>query len=293
MKQFSFEAIGTVWWIEIFDEITDETLSMVKDHTERFCEQFNERYSRFLPDSLISKLNRDRILEQPDEECRALLLYGKQLYLRSGTAFNYLTGHILEARGYDATYSFSAHPDLASLPLCNPTLDIDITDKAIMLQCGNVDIGGYGKGWLIDDLVRELHSFELKHFLVNGGGDMYATSNFDEPIEIHLEHPTKVNTILISTTLMNQGFAASSPFKRQWTSDGTTHTHIVAEKPVPELAVFVKAESARSADAFTKSALLLSEEQILKLCVEESIDCARFDPKTNELWQSAHFSHKS
>lgn len=292
MKQFSFEAIGTVWWIEIFDEIDDNTLTVVKDHCERFCEVFNQRYSRFLPDSLVSKLNRERMLERPDEECRALLSYGKQLYIRSGTAFNYLTGHILEARGYDATYSFTERADLASLPVCNPAVDIEISESAITLHCGNVDIGGYGKGWLIDELVRELRSFDLQYFLINGGGDMYATTHKGEPIEIYLEHPTKDNTVLLSTTIENQGFAASSPFKRQWTSGDTTHTHIVSETPMPHIAVFVKAINARDADAFTKSALLLPEEQILRLCIEEHIDCARFDPQTNELWQSAHFSQQ-
>ncbi|HEY0964440.1 MAG TPA: FAD:protein FMN transferase [Candidatus Paceibacterota bacterium] len=290
MKQISFEAIGTVWWIDIFDEITDETLAMVKDRCERFCAQFNERYSRFLPDSLITQLNRERVLTMPDEECRALLLYGKTLYLRSQGAFNYLTGHILEARGYDATYSFKVSPHLSALPVCNPVLDIEITEELIRLHCGNVDIGGYGKGWLIDALVTELTQCELRYFLVNGGGDMYATSDHNEPITIYLEHPTQPNTYLISTTLQNEGFAASSPFKRQWTDGGETYTHIVSEIPTPQLAVFVKAHSATDADAFTKSALLLREEQLLKLCIEEKISCARFDPSTSELWQSGGFS---
>jgi thiamine biosynthesis lipoprotein len=290
MKQFSFEAIGTVWWIEVFDESTDETLTMAKDHCERFAAIFNKRYSRFLPDSLISRLNQERVLMNPDEECRALLAYGKSLYLRSGLAFNYLTGHILEARGYDASYSFIARSDNEKLPICNPATDIDISHAEINLHCGNVDIGGYGKGWLIDELVKILRSLNLQYFLINGGGDMYATSNHGDPIEIYLEHPTIDQTYLMPTTLINQGFAASSPFKRQWKHEGVIYNHIVGHSNNPPLAVFVKASTATDADAFTKSALLLNEDRLLQLCAEENITCARFNPLTSELWQSASFN---
>ena len=111
-KQFNFEAIGTHFWIEIFDDISDEELQATQRRLELLCSLFNEQYSRFRPNSLISILNPERVLHNPSEECIEQLSYGKALYLRTNTTFNILTGHILEARGYDASYSFTPTENL-------------------------------------------------------------------------------------------------------------------------------------------------------------------------------------
>ncbi len=226
-RQFTFEAIGTQWWIEIFDGITNEELEATQGRLELLSSLFNQEFSRFLPDSQISILNRERVLQNPSEECRALLLYGKKLYLESQTAFNLLTGHILEARGYDANYSFTPNESI-SQTVCNPLTDIEISEDKITLLCGNVDLGGFGKGWLIDKLKDDLLQRGVQHFLVNGGGDMFGTSlPSGEAITIYLEHPTEAGQYIMETKILNQGFAASSPFKRQWKHSDTTYTHIV------------------------------------------------------------------
>ena len=289
-KQFTFEAIGTHFWIEIFDDISDEEeLRATQSRLELLSSLFNQQYSRFLTDSQISILNQERILHNPSEECCTLLTYGKALYLRSSGTFNLLTGHILEARGYDAAYSFKAAENIDMLKVCNPVTDLEISAEKITLSCGNVDIGGYGKGWLIDMMKDDLLAHGITYFLVNGGGDMYATSDHNTPISIYLEHPTKAGQYLVETSLLNQGFAASSPFKRQWVDNGKTYTHIVSDKEVPMIAAFTKASTATEADAFATPCGLLTEAELLTLSETENIAFARFRPETNEFWQTANF----
>ncbi len=290
-KQFTFEAIGTHWWIEIFDDISDTELEATKGRLELVSSSFNIEYSRFRNDSYIGILNRERRLKNPTKECYEILAYGKQLYLRSNNSFNLLTGHILEARGYDSSYSFSASEDLAEQKICNPLTDLTLTESEIVLTCGNIDLGGYGKGWLIDKLADNLKLHSIKHFLINGGGDMYATSDVGgEAITIYLEHPTEAETYLMETTLANQGFAASSPFKRQWKSGKKTYDHVVAMGDTPQVATFVKADTATDADAFATVAMLWPEANLPTLAEIESLAIARFDPYTNRLWQTANFS---
>ncbi len=290
-KQFTFEAIGTHFWIEIFDEISETELEATKGRLEFLSFTFNQHYSRFRADSYVGILNEDRQLEYPSDECRALLLYGKQLYLRSHGTFNILSGHILEAHGYNASYTFTAIEDADTLSVANPLTDLTITEAKITLTSGNIDLGGYGKGWLVDKLADELKEHGIEHFLVNGGGDMYATSDAEgEAVTIYLEHPTSVGQYLIETTLLNQGFAASSPFKRRWKSGDKTYHHIIATADVPEIATFVKAQTAVDADAFATVSMLLPEEQLPTLATKENLAIARFDPTTNQLWQTSNFS---
>lgn len=285
----TFEAIGTKWWIEIFDDVEEETGTVAIGDCARLAAEFNVAYSRFREDSEISKLNREREFINPSHEYRTLLNYGKNLYLRSNGHFNLLVGHVLEARGYDKEYSFTPDP-AAKLPVCDPITDLIITDTKITLECGNVDLGGYGKGYLVDlmaDLLQKHH--QLKYFLINGGGDMYATSDRGTPIKIYLEHPTLPGKYIEETTLLNQGFAASSPFKRQWRHENKTYTHIVSKDTIEPKASFVKAATATEADAFGTVALLMNTEQVVTLAKHEQLAIARFDPTTNQIFKTAGF----
>jgi FAD:protein FMN transferase len=293
-KQFSFEAIGTHFWIEIFDDISDEELEATFGRFELLSSTFNIEYSRFRSNSYIGILNRERRLENPTKECRALLTYGKQLYLRSNGSFNLLVGHILEARGYDASYSFRADEagGADAPPTCHPLTKLTISEDEITLTCGNIDLGGYGKGWLIDKLANDLKIHGIEHFLINGGGDMYGTSGKGgEAITIYLEHPTEASKYLMETTLLNQGFAASSPFKRQWKSGEKVYDHVVAVGETPQVATFVKATNATDADAFATVAMLWPEASLPALATTESLAIARFDRATSQLWQTTNFSH--
>ena len=289
--QFTFEAIGTHFWIEIFDDVTEAELETTKGRLELLSSEFNQKYSRFKNDSYVGILNRERVLKDPNEECCALLAYGKELYVRSSGTFNILSGHILEARGYNANYTFTASDDVDALETANPLTDLSISETEITLVKGNVDLGGYGKGWLIDKLADDLKTQGIKHFLVNGGGDMYATSDSSgEAVTIYLEHPTEAGKYLIETTLLNQGFAASSPFKRQWKSGVKVYDHVVTTGETPQLATFIKAATATDADAFATVAMLAPEATLPALANAESLAIARFDAVTNQLWRTTNFS---
>ncbi len=286
--QITFEALGTHWWIEIFDPLSDEQLHMVHDHMELFARAFNDAYSRFLPESLVSRLNRERTFVNPPLDFVTLLQTGQSLYTRTDGACNMLVGHILESRGYDATYSFIPSAEDVT-GICNPLTDLSVTVECLTLTCGNIDLGGFGKGYLIDRMHETLRGLGVEYFLINGGGDMYATSNCGEPVQIFLEHPLDSSLYIATTTLLNQGFAASSPFKRQWRSGGTIYTHIVGGESENLFASFTKARNATDADAFTKSCLLFSEEMLSVIKAREGVAFARFNHHTNELWQTADF----
>lgn len=286
--KFSFQALGTTWWIEIWDELTDNTHTEIKDFCVGIAYLYEQNYSRFKPNSLISTLNRERKLQTPSQELIDLLLYGKRLYLRSDTHFNLLTGHILEARGYDAQYSFT-DSNSDQLTAGNPVTDLVVSTKQVELHHGNIDVGGFGKGYLIDLIAQKLKgTYELQQFLINGGGDMYATHRKSEPITIYLEHPINHGTVLTSTHLLNQGFAASSPHRRVWKNSTGSHHHIIGSSVTAD-GTFVKATTAADADAFATTLLQQNRQQIESLAQNEWLAVAQFDAKSGVLTQSRNF----
>jgi FAD:protein FMN transferase len=290
MNQLSLQALGTTWWIEIFGNEDEKTLDSTFGAIERFIRTFEDTYSRFKPDSQISILNRERVLHNPSEECRTLLMYGKSLYLRSHQTFNLLSAHLQEARGYDTDYSFVAKEGSEEKMTCSPIIDLTIDTDTITLTCGSVDPGGFGKGYLVDLVAEELKKMGFEYFLINGGGDMYGTSDVGAPIEVYLEHPTEPGQYIASTHIYNQGFAASSPFKRQWRTKDKTYSHIISNTEVLPLASFVKGATARDADSFGTISLMLDEPTLLEIARAEQLEFARYNPVTNQLWQTLNFN---
>jgi thiamine biosynthesis lipoprotein len=247
---------------------------------------FEAKYSRFKPDSTISLLNAAGTLADSDETTIELLTLGQQLYRDTGGIFNILVGEHLIARGYDADYSFAPTEEPETVP--SPLEALTITTDRITLTAGHIDLGGYGKGFLIDRLADWLRERGLEHFLINGGGDMYATSDNGQPITIYLEHPTEPGTYIAETTLIDQGFAASSTHKRRWKVSGKEYSHIVdtsSEKSdhADEFGIYVKAQNAVTADAWATTLLIRDHN------LPDGIELARFNSKKQTLVTSAKF----
>ena len=286
MHQTTFEAIGTRWWIEVFDNLDEIKCADVFNSCAFLIQEFDKKYSRFKNNSVLTQLNTERIIENPDPEFIELLLFGQQLFNRTNNKFNILIGQVLESRGYDADYTFKASGITPQIG--NPNTDLIITDTKIKVLKGNVDNGGYGKGYLIDLVAEHLKAQGVQFFLINAGGDMYVTSELGEPIIVHLEHPTKPQKSIGTTTLLNQGFAASSPFKRQWKINNETVSHIINEG-TEQFASYVKAETARDADAFATTALLSTTDELLEINKREHISISRFSPSSGNFWRTSDF----
>ena len=278
---FTLNALGTRFYVEIHDVLTHSTAEKISASIYQLLNQFEKRYSRFLFDSIVSTLNRERTFLHPDQEFITLLEYGRSLTARTQGLFNILLEGTLSGRGYDTMYSFIPNiTEVTKQP--NPLTDLDISLTAITLYNGSLDLGGFGKGYVIDMLARHLQeTYNLRYFLINGGGDMYATSNQGEPFTIYLEHPFEPETYIGTTEILNQGFAASSPHKRSWIHDGKTYHHIVNTTTSNDLttncdATFVTAHTCVEADAFATISLMVDTKTMLLFAEENRLNFATF-----------------
>lgn len=278
-------ALGTSWWLEIYDKIDSCTEHSAYAVVRTTLAEFENRYSRFRPDSWLSQLNRERSFSSPDPEFQALLTYGLQAYARTAGTFTILIGNEMIARGYDATYSFVPGTQPASPP--DPHTILSINPRKITLHDNwTIDIGGYGKGYVIDLISTKLTELGLRCFLVNGGGDLYVTSDHGAPVTIHLEHPTQPGFGIGTADLKCAGFAASSPFKRQWRVAEKTYSHLMSEANQHDpVATFAVATTARDADVFATTCALLSEADCERLAHKEQCKVIRYNPITQQLWR--------
>lgn len=240
--KIEFEGIGTHWWIEILD---DDDHRDIKKAIINTVQQFNQDYSRFLPGSYIGKLNSEKVLHHPPRELIDMLLFAKDMYVVSEGAFNISVGGELAHRGYgkgskqagidrDLWGHMTVGDDIITIP---DTVDIDL--------------GGFGKGWLIDTLGALLRNNGHPFFVINGGGDILVSSKV--PIELALEHPTDATKMMGTTRITQGALGASSNEKRVWVNHGKVQRHIIDPRDAAAgssdvMGTFVRADTALIAD---------------------------------------------
>ncbi len=258
MNTYEFDGIGTHWWLEILDSphtFTDELVARLR-HT---AEQFDQRYSRFRDDSLVTQLYRAGRLSHPPTEMLRMLTFAREMYEASGGAFDITVANDLHRMGY------GKRTVARDVETANFWDEVIITPAEIIMPTPlMLDFGGFGKGWLIDQFARDMKLAGIKAFIINGGGDLYVQSH--EPITLQLEDPYD-NTKSVGSIKIQQGaLAGSNTVKRVWDDDGKIKHHIIDpathdSSRTNVVASFVAADNALIADTMATIMILRPELQ--------------------------------
>lgn len=262
-----FEAIGTHWWIGVYGSLAETSAQRLSEDLQKLAADFDQAYSRFLPDSLITQLNDNGRLQGFPEELYQMIQLGEKLRRQSDGVFNLGVGRQLEELGYDADYSFaekSLPPPLATSVF--KQLDSDL----IQLQVGaRVDLGGLGKGWLIDKMVGLMESRGVPEFFVNGGGDIRTAGQTKKTFAI--ENPLDPSQAIGELKLTTGAVAASAANKRAWqaVNTGRRHHHLIqpatGRSHDGPAGVYTYAPTAMQADTASTILFLTSPDKVERL----------------------------
>ncbi len=259
--QFSFEAIGTHWQVTSPVELPAVTKDSLQRAVSTRIEQFDQAYSRFREDSLVSRMAvKPGTYELPADGYTMLSFY-KQLYDATDGQVTPLIGNVLSDAGYDASYSLKSrqlsHPPAWQDVLSFTKYNITLKRPAIL------DFGAAGKGYLVDIVGGILMEAGLHEYVVNAGGDILYTTNTEKYLTVGLENPWDVTEAVGQAEIRNQSICASAGSRRKW---GRYH-HIISpsslESPRDILATWVIAPSAMVADGLA-TALFFSKAASLR-----------------------------
>ncbi len=258
-SRFDFEAIGTLWQIDIYESLSSENEAGLFSLLKERIAVFDKAYSRFRADSLVTQISKQSgnyIL--PDDALPMMSLY-QDLYKLTDGLFTPLIGQVLVDAGYDAEYSLTKKKIL-QIPLkweevftySHPYLNTKIP---VLL-----DFGACGKGYLIDLVAEVLEKNNISSYCIDAGGDILHKNNV--PMRVGLENPDNETEAIGVVTLQNQSICGSAGNRRKWEG----FHHIIDPKklssPTHILSVWVVAERALLADALT-TCLFFVEPKIL------------------------------
>lgn len=236
------------------------------DVARRRIEDLEAKWSRFRPDSEISRLHRRRGRHVPvSADTRLLLRHGIAAWHATGGAFDPSVHDAVVAWGYDRDLGLVRGPDHAPATTPAPGLagvDVDDDAETASLGGGAFDPGGIGKGLAADLVATELVAAGADAALVSLSGDVrIAGAPGGDGWTVSVEDPTEPAADLLRMALRGGGLATSSDRRRRWRV-GTGHAHHLIDPATgapasPTLAgVTVLAGEAWWAEALTKAVLV-------------------------------------
>lgn len=209
---FEFKAIGTSWKIEIYDDLSPSGHKEIKLAIDRRIDQFDQIYSRFRPDSLVSQIAKSPGKYQfPDDSVELFKLYRTAYELTVGLVTPLIGGMMADA-GYDRDYSFKQRP-IRTVPDWDEVMSFSGTTLTTR-QPVQLDFGAAGKGYLVDLVGEVLERHGYRQYLVNAGGDMRHRGR--SPLRVGLEDPTDSTKAIGVFELRNKSLCASATNRRRW-----------------------------------------------------------------------------
>ncbi len=234
MTTFRFEAIGTSWQIDIYQELQEAQSMSLLCAIEKRIDVFDKTYSRFRSDSLVTKMSQETGSFLLPEDAQELFAIYEDIYRRTNGLVTPLIGNLIADAGYDAQYSLVTKPELQSPASWNDAIEYQYPNL-IVKQPVMLDFGAAGKGYLIDLVAKIIEEHNIVSYCVDAGGDMIHRG--DEAIRVGLENPSDIEQVIGVYSLQNKSLCGSAGNRRAWGD----FTHIInpESKTSPEEVVAV------------------------------------------------------
>lgn len=273
-----FKALGTD--IIITADLTAQQENILSAAQQEVL-NFEKRFSRFIVDSELSLLNNSRDTEQKISETMSeLLTSAKYYYFKTKGVYDPTILGSLEAVGYNQSFDkIIASPkeidfkELSKKFAARIKMDeLEIKDGRIIAPLGfKIDLGGIGKGFIVDLLSEKFFS-DISNYWISAGGDILSSGNR----EIGVQNPIKPeeNIFYIDTRGRKLGIATSGIIKRKGISGNFKWHHLIdpiTGLPVINgiLSVTVISETATKADILAKTVLIMGEVDGLNFLEQE------------------------
>ncbi len=242
-------------------------------HAQNLCQpliqealRFEAKYSRYLPTSLVSHINRSAGVQHTlDTEAAAIIDYAAQLFVQSDGLFDITSGLLRTA--WD--FSTARVPSRETLQALLPNIgwqQVQWQSPQLRLPSGmQIDLGGVVKEYAADALAQCAKAMGIHDGLIELGGDIRVFGEIAWPIGI--SDPRQPGRPLFQLKLHSGGFATSGNYQRYFIFQDKRYSHILNPKTgwpvITPAGVSVIADNCLIAGSVSTLALLMGEERCL------------------------------
>jgi len=236
-KDFIF---GTLIDIKIYGEsnITAEKVS------NEIFNEFHRLHKLLHPweKSLITDINNaiseNKSILINDSEVISILNNAQRLETQTQTLFNPSIGKLIKLWGFHSNdhnqETIPIHKEIEQLVLSNPSMrSIQINNGVLKSnnQDVQIDLGGYAKGYALDQAKKILANKDIGNALINIGGNILAIGKHGErDWVVGIQNPRKPN--VLATIALKPGWAigTSGDYQRYIMINNQRYSHLISPK---------------------------------------------------------------
>ncbi|WP_435412389.1 FAD:protein FMN transferase [Psychroserpens mesophilus] len=249
-----------------------------KDYSKQFDSLFavvNQSLSTYIPDSDISKLNRNEPVNL-DKHFESVFSASKKIYKTTEGAFDPTIGDVVNAWsfGADKNKFLTDSTTIDSLMRFVGFDKVKMIDHKIKKHPQTyLEFNAIAKGYGVDVIADFLEDKNITNYLVEIGGEIRANGiniEKESPWRVGLDEPRfdGEQSVLKAITLSNVGMATSGTYRKFKTDEqGNRYAHIIDTKTgYPSktniLSVSVIAEDCMTADAYATAFQAMGIEKV-------------------------------
>ena len=276
---YRFHALGGVNELQFYSENKEHAELISKSLVGRVAE-IEKKYSRYRSGSVVSRIN-GSAGKGPvtiDAETRFLLGFAQACFEMSGGCFDATSGVLRRVWDFKSARVPTQSEIEAVLPLVGwekVTLGDDFVQLAVPGM--EIDFGGIGKEYAVDVLAGLCEESELRHAMINLGGDIRVVGPHPDgrPWAVGIREARGEHAPARKIELSCGAVATSGDYERFFESGGKRYCHILNPKtgyPVSDLrSVTVLAGSCMEAGSFSTTAMLLGRDEAIDLLSQRGL----------------------
>ncbi len=233
MQSFVF---GTMVDISIYGESEEDAQAISNDIIRQFQDLHN-RLHAWRP-SEITVLNHafrsGKVPVRIAPDIADIIADATELSIKSKGAFNPAIGALINEWGFqqDEFKPVKVNQQrIAQLVKANPQMvDIVVDDGKVFSTNPSVqlDLGGYAKGYALDQALLILRKQGVSNALINIGGNIIALGKHgDQPWRVGIQHPRKPNAIATLDLPSGWAIGTSGDYQRYFELKGVRYCHII------------------------------------------------------------------
>ena len=277
IRSIEFRAMNTSVMLAAEGEEAVEGMYVAKT----FINECEQRFSRFLPASELSYINRSAgEWLQISEDLMEMLQLSMKYYTETNGVFDPSILSDLKQIGYDRSMD-EIRANGVGIPECVsnrtsrpafPEINFDLENSRVRLPRGmELDLGGIAKGWIVEKAAQLLHQY-VEVCGVSAGGDILFIG---QPLDgmdwdVYLEDPRNPTEMLTQLHIPSGAVATSSIMKRTWSQGEKIRHHLIDPRtgePAKTnwLSVTVISPSVITAEVYAKAILIAGEKDLPNL----------------------------
>ena len=268
---FRGQAQGTYYAVTYFDVKERDFQPQV----DSILKAFDQSVSMWVPESIISRINRGDSLARPDEWFTDIFKRSVDISQKTGGAFDFTVGPLVNAWGFGFKGKMKMDQDLVdSLRELVDYRTVRLEDGKIVKSKKNIqfDFNAIAQGYAVDVLGNFLESKGISNYLIDIGGEVLGKGSKPDGQSwiVGVENPSTDSlsdrTLNAKVRLNDRALATSGSYRKYYEENGIRYSHTIDPStgyPVRHslLSVSVLAKDCATADGYATAFMVMGFER--------------------------------